>query len=170
MGACGPPLRSHYNGRMADPDYGVDIEEMARVIDEANVIVVRFHVIAQRLLLDMRTAPGDPPLVRLVPPVNSAEERYRYLQRERPGMPLPDHITVVGWPRYVQVMQDTGLWQRIADRVAREGDATSGRLCEDVYREVRAAERAEVEAAIRGGEGYESLWERTPFRTDPPRR
>lgn len=155
---------------MADPDYGVDIEEMARVIDDAEVIVIRFHVIAQRLLLDLRGAPGSPPLVRLVPPVNSAEERYHYLQRERPGMALPDHITVVGWPRYVQVMRDTGLWQRIADRVAREGDDSDGRLCEDVYREVRAAERAEVAAAIRGGEGYESLWERTPFRTDPPRR
>lgn len=155
---------------MADPDFGVDIEEMARVIDEADVVVVRFHVIAQRLLLDLRSGPGDPPLVRLVPPANSAEERYHYLQRERPGQPLPDHITVVGWPRYVQVMQDTGLWQRITARVEREGDENGARMCEDAFRAVRAAECAEVAAAIRGGEGYESLWERAPFHTDPPRR
>jgi hypothetical protein len=149
---------------MAEPDFGVDIEEMARVIDEADVIVVRFHVIAQRLLLDLRAAPGDPPLVRLVPPVNSAEERYRYLQRERPGLPLPDHITVVGWPRYVQVMQDTGLWRHIEERLVREGGEGLQRLCDEAFQQVRSAERTEVAAAIRGGEGYEALWERTPSR------
>jgi hypothetical protein len=149
---------------MADSDFGVDIEEMGHVFDEADVIVVRFHVIAQRLLLDMRAAPGDPPLARLVPPVTSAEERYRYLQAERPKMPLPDHITVVGWPRYVQVMHDTGLWQRIVDRLVREGGEEMIAHAEEAYRDIRAAERAEVAAAIRGGEGYEALWERSPSR------
>jgi hypothetical protein len=149
---------------MPESDFGIDIDEMARVIDEADVIVVRFHVIAQRLLLDMRAAPGDPPLIRLVPPVNNAEERYRYLQRERPRMPLPQHITVVGWPRYVQVMQDTGLWQHILDRAVREGGPELQHHVDEAFREVRAAERAEVAAAIRGGEGYEALWERTPSR------
>lgn len=149
---------------MADSDFGVDIEEMGRVFDEADVVVVRFHVIAQRLLLDMRVAPGDPPLIRLVPPVNSAEERYRYLQAERPRMSLPDHITVVAWPRYVQVMRDTGLWQRLVDRLVREAGDAMAADAEEAYRDIRAAERAEVAAAIRGGEGYEALWERAPSR------
>ena len=149
---------------MPDSDFGVDIEEMGRVFDEADVVVVRFHVIAQRLLLDMRAEPGDPPLVRLVPPVSSAEERYRYLQAERPRMPLPEHITVVGWPRYVQVMRDTGLWQRMVDRLIREGGEVMLAHADEAYREVRAAERAEVAAAIRGGEGYEALWERSTSR------
>ena len=77
---------------------------------------------------------------------------------------LPDHITVVGWPRYVQVMQDTGLWQRIEDRMVREGGPDMQEQCAAAYRQVRSAERAEVAAAIRGGEGYEALWERTPSR------
>lgn len=149
---------------MADSDFGVDIEEMGHVFDEADVVVVRFHVIAQRLLLDMRVAPGDPPLIRLVPPVSSAEERYRYLQAERPRMSLPEHITVVAWPRYVQVMRDTGLWQRIVDRLVREAGDGMIADAEEAYRDIRAAERAEVAAAIRGGEGYEALWERTPSR------
>ena len=137
---------------------------MGRVFDEADVVVVRFHVIAQRLLIDARSAPDDPPLIRLVPPVSSAEERYRYLQRERPRQPLPEHITVVGWPRYVQVMKDVGLWQRIQDRLVAAGGAEMARRCEEAFAAVRTAERAEVAAAIAGGEGYESLWERTPSR------
>jgi hypothetical protein len=125
---------------------------------------VRFHVIPERLLLDMRSAPGDPPMIRLVPPVSSAEERYRYLQSERPKMSLPDQITVVGWPRYVQVMQDTGLWKHIEERMVREGGEALQQECDDAFRRIRAAERAEVAAAIRGGEGYEALWERTASR------
>src|SRR5438046_711160 len=143
--------RRPYNGRMPDSDFGIDLEEMSRVFDEADVVIVRFHVIAQRLLVDMRAAPGDPPMIRLVPPVNNAEERYRYLQQERPRMSLPEHITVVGWPRYVQVMQDTGLWQHIIDRMVREGGPEMLQQVDEAFREVRAAERAEVASAIRGG-------------------
>jgi hypothetical protein len=32
--------------------------------------------------------------------------------------------------------------------------------CCEVYKELAQQERAEVMAAIRGGEGYQSLWER----------
>ena len=147
-----------------DPDFGVDIEEMGKVFDEADVVVVRFHVIAQRLLIDARSAPGDMPLIRLVPPVSSAEERYRYLQRERPRLPLPEHITVVGWPRYVQVMRDVGLWRRLEERLVAAGGLEMQRLVDEAFEAVRSAERSEVAAAIAGGEGYESLWERTPSR------
>jgi hypothetical protein len=147
-----------------DPDFGIDIEEMGRVFDEADVVVVRFHVISQRLLIDARSAPGDPPLIRLVPPASSAEERYRYLRQERPAMPLPDQITVVGWPRYIQVMKDVGLWSRIEDRLVREAGTASIRDAQAAFDDVRAAERAEVAAAIVGNEGYESLWERSASR------
>lgn len=143
-----------------DPDYGIDIAEMARVIDEAEVLVIRFQVVSQRLLLDTRTGDDQPPLVELVAPVSSAEERYRYLARARPGLPLPDDITVLAWPRYIEVMRDSGVWQRIVERMTEAGGPEMARVCERVYDEVRRAERAELSAAIVGGEGYESLWER----------
>ena len=145
-------------------DYGLDIEEMAQVIDDADVLVVRFHVVPQRLLVDMRSAEDDPPLIRLVPPVSSAEERYRYLQRARPKMSLPDHIAVLNWPRYVEVMSEAGLWQRLQDRLVSVGGEELAARCAEVFDEVRAAERAAVVAAILGGAGYESLWERSEAR------
>ena len=72
-----PPLRTI---RAMNSDYGLDIEEMAQVIDDADVLVVRFHVVPQRLLVDMRSAEDDPPLVRLVPSVPSAEARNRIVR------------------------------------------------------------------------------------------
>jgi hypothetical protein len=141
---------------------GLDIDEMGRVIDEAGVLIIRFHLISQRLLVDTRESPEDAPLIRLVPPVSSAEERYRYLQKLRPSVPLPDQITVLSWPRYIEVMREAGLWQRLEQRLFEIGGAGLARRCGEVFEEVRSAERAEVVAAIIGGEGYESLWERAP--------
>ncbi|MYB41728.1 MAG: hypothetical protein F4056_03000 [Chloroflexi bacterium] len=141
---------------------GLDIEEMGRVIDEAGVLIIRFHVIPQRLLVDTRESAEDSPQLRLVPPVSSAEERYRYLQKLRPGVPLPDQITVLSWPRYIEVMRDAGLWQRLEQRMFELGGAALARRCGEVFDEVRSAERAEVVSAIIGGEGYESLWESAP--------
>ena len=144
-------------------DFGdLDIDEMGRVIDEAGVLIIRFRVIAQRLLIDARLTDDDPPMIRLVPPVSSAEERYRNLQELRPTLPLPEQITVLNWPRYVEVMREAGLWQRIEQRMGDLGGADLVRRCGEVFEQVRSAERAEVVAAILGGEGFESLWERTP--------
>ena len=107
---------------------GLDIDEMGRVIDEAGVLIIRFHVIPQRLLVDARESAEDSPQLRLVPPVSSAEERYRYLQKLRPGVPLPDQITVLSWPRYVEVMRDAGLWRRIEERlISLGGEPLAGR-------------------------------------------
>ena len=77
-------------------------------------------------------------------------------------MPLPEQITVLSWPRYVEVMRDAGLWRRIEERLISLGGEPLADRCREVFEEVRSAERAEVVAAILGGEGYESLWERSP--------
>ena len=145
-----------------EPDYGIDLHELERAIEEAEVLVLRFQVIAQRLLLDVRAGDGGPPQLQLVPPVGSAEERYRYLQRLRPQLSPPERITVAAWPRYVQVLEETGLWQRITDRLVAVGGPELTARSAEVFAEVQRAERAEVSIAIRGGQGYESLWERAP--------
>jgi len=145
-----------------DAEFGIDLEEMGRVIDAADVLLIRFHVLPQRLLLDMRTAGGHPPLVQLVQPVGSPEERYRFLERVRPGLPPPEDITVLVWPRYFSVMRQAGLWQRIVDRAVALGGPALEPILAHVSHEAEATERREIQSAIRGGEGYESLWERRP--------
>jgi hypothetical protein len=141
-------------------ELGVDLDEISRVIDEADVFIVRFGKIESRLLVDARYAPGDPPRIEVVPPVNSASERYRYLQQSRPGIPLPDQITVFTWPRPVDLMREHGVWQRISDRLVRTGGPGLAGDCDRVFMEISARERAEIAAAILGGEGFETIWER----------
>ncbi|MBM4411101.1 MAG: hypothetical protein FJ037_07235 [Chloroflexi bacterium] len=143
-----------------DADRGLDLEAIFRVIDEAPVFVVRFSLIEQRLLVDARPGADGQPFIEIVPPVSGAAERYRYLQKVRPEVPLPEQITVFFWPRALQVMRDLGVCTRIEARVARVGGDTAVERARRVFREAERLERADVVAAIRGGEGYETVWER----------
>jgi hypothetical protein len=143
-----------------DADYGIDIDAIIRVVNEADVFVVRFALIDQRLLVDARIDDHGLPYIRVVPPASSAEERYRYLQRERPGLPLPEQITVFQWPANVQTMKELGIWDQIEKRLVTVGGEQAGLDTRRAFSDAQRLERADVVAAISGGEGYETIWER----------
>jgi len=145
-----------------DREFGIDMDAIVGVIREADVFIVRFGLIDQRLLVDARTCPTDRPFIRLVPRVHSAEERYRYLREERPDLGLPEQITVFEWPRRVQMMREMGLWEHIERRLVEEGGPELAAECERAFQGALRAERIDLVAAIRGGEGYETLWESAP--------
>ena len=44
-------------------DYGLDLDEVARVIDAADVLVIRFAILDKRLLIDGRTGESEGPLI-----------------------------------------------------------------------------------------------------------
>ncbi len=145
-----------------DHEFGIDMEALVGVIREADVFIVRFGLIDQRLLVDARTSPTDRPFIRLVPRVHSAEERYRYLRHERPDLGLPEQITVFEWPKRVQLMREMGLWEHIERRLVDEGGPELAAECERAFQGALGAERIDLIAAIRGDEGYETLWEHEP--------
>lgn len=141
-------------------DFGLDLPEIMKVIDTAEVLVVRFSIVDKRLLVDSRCNQEEGPLIKLVPRVTSVEERFRYLKQVRPRFPLPERIMTFMWPRHVEVLQTSGIWQHIVDKLAALGHAGTVEECEAVYRDLLAEEKAQVLAAIRGEGGYHSLWER----------
>jgi hypothetical protein len=141
-------------------EYGLDIEEVTRVIDSADVLVIRFQIVDKRLLIDCRVSDQEGPLVAVVPKAGSVEERFKSLKKMRPRFPLPEKIMSFLWPRQMQTFRDSGLWERIEARMVSLGGEGMREVCEQIYRELEREEKAEVVAAIRGGEGYQSLWER----------
>ena len=126
-------------------DYGVDLDEIGKVIERADVLVVRFQVVQRRILVDFRTSAEAGPLVRAVAPAASAEERFRSLKALRPSLPLPERIMSFLWPRSVGAMADAGVDE-----------------LDTAFGELLAEEHATLVAAIRGGEGFQTLWEREP--------
>jgi hypothetical protein len=146
---------------MMDNDYELDFGEIIETLRTAEVVTVRFLTIGDRLLIDNRYSEIDPPLVKLVPRVRSAEERFRSLKELRPRFRLPEKITSISWPKHVHSLVDQGVWSTIAERVAEAGSPQAARQCEEVLEELLQRERQEVRNAILG-EGYQPLWERNP--------
>ena len=142
-------------------DYGLDIDEVARVIDSADVIVVRFAILDKRLLIDARTSEQEGPVIAVVAKAGSVEERFKALKKLRPRFSLPDKIMSFMWPRHMETFRKSGLWQKIEARMVQLGGDEMAKRCNEVFEELSKQERAEVLAAIRGGEGYQSLWERS---------
>jgi hypothetical protein len=58
-----------------DNDFNVDLVEIASTIRSGEVLTMRFIAVGQRLLLDFRATEIDGPMVRVVLPVKSVEER-----------------------------------------------------------------------------------------------
>ncbi len=142
-------------------DYGFDVDEVLRVIETAEVLVIRFAILDQRLLIDARASPEEGPLIAVVPRAASLEDRFRSLKQMRPRFPLPDKIMSFMWPRHVGTFKSSILWERIVQRLVSLGGETMADHCEKACQELERQERAEVVAAIRGGDGYQSLWERS---------
>lgn len=157
-------FRGVYNGyegveSMMDYDFTIDISEIKHVIETSDVMVIRFPVIGKRLLVDTRYDAEDGPMVRLVAPVTSAQERFRNLKELRPRFPLPKHIVAFSWPKHVSSLESFGVWQAIIDRCGSLGFEGTAQDCQLAFQELLRAEKAEILAAIKG-EGYESVWER----------
>jgi hypothetical protein len=158
--AVAPPANACSPKTLMENDFGLDLREIIKIIDTAEVLVIRFAIIDKRLLVDARHSQEEGPLIRLVPRAGSVEERFRHLKQLRPRFPLPERIMSFMWPRHAELLKTSGVWQRIVDRLVALGHAGTAEECEAVYRELLGEERAQVVAAIRGEGGYQSLWER----------
>jgi len=141
-------------------EFGVDLEEVLKVIDAADVLVVRFHLIDKRLLIDFRTRAGVLPLVKIVPRAESVEDRFRTIKRLRPELPLPEKVMSFHWPRSMPVLLTSGVWQHLVDRVSALGDDDTTECCGRTMEELMSLERNEVFGAIRGADHYQTIWER----------
>src|SRR3990172_8928185 len=141
-------------------DYGLDIDEVTRVIDAAEVLVVRFAILDKRLLIDTRTNETDGPLIAVVPRAQSVEDRFKSLKKLRPLFPLPEKIMSFMWPRHVETMKNAGVWEKIESRLVSLGGEPMMEQCQSAYQELAPQEGREVVWAMRGGEGSQSLWER----------
>lgn len=141
-------------------DFGVDLDEVFKVIEAADVLVVRFHIVQLRLLVDFRVKTGVKPFLTLVPRAESVEDRFRSIKKLRPELPFPEKVMSFNWPRSTPVMVNSGVWQRMVDRLSALGDEETIEMAERVLEEILAEERREVQGAIMGAEHYQTLWER----------
>lgn len=140
-----------------DNDFSVDVSEILSTIRTADVITIRFVTVGQRLLLDFRTTELDGPLVRVVKPVRSVQERYASLKKLRPRLDAPEKIVAIWWPRFMPSLAATGVWDEVMQRVTESGYVGAVREAEATLAELIQLEEAQKRAAVRG-DGFKTLW------------
>jgi hypothetical protein len=138
--------------------FGIDLDEVRRVIDAAEVLVVRFAVTDRRLLIDSRTTDQFGPLIKVVPPAANAEERFRTLKVMRPRFRVPERILTFEWPRHARALAEAGLWDHVVRRLVDLGWPDTAGECDEAHRQLIEEERQLEVAAIRGSEGFQTLW------------
>ncbi len=144
-----------------DNEYRLDYGEILKTVRNAEVGLFRFVTVPQRLLIDNRTSDVDGPMLKVVPRAKDAADRFKSLKILRPRFRLPQKISAVWWPRYIERLTDDGIWEVILQRVIDAGYPETAEAAAVVLEELRRMERAELADAI-GGEGYRTLW---PART-----
>ena len=141
-----------------DSDYRIDFAEVYRAIDHGEIIALFFPLLRKTLLMDTRTTPLDDPMIKVVPMASSAKERYNELVRMRPRLPKPESVNIVPWPKFVESLERTGVWDHIVRRYIDIGPPEIVKHCELSLDELREFEREEIRNAITG-ENYETLWD-----------
>ena len=98
-------------------DYGVDLEEILRVIDRAAVLIVRFDVLEPRLLVDFRADPPDMPIHPACGPGQFRGGALPTLEVVASEAAAAGTDHVVPWPRAVRAFEESGIWEKIEERL-----------------------------------------------------
>ena len=142
-----------------DGDFRIDLDDLLKNVNTADVITFYFPVLRKTILVDTRFTIDDPPMVRIVQMAGSLDERQRSLRKLRPQFSRPESITVVPWPKYVDSLVDLGVWSKVLERIAYSGHKEAVQQCDEVLREIRRLEKNEL-AAVISGENYHTVWAR----------
>ena len=141
---------------MADEHF--DLEETLRALREADVVVIGFGWLQERLLIDGRHNDAEGPYIRVVEPVRSPQERLRELRKLRPSFEDPDSFVFFPWSGRVESFVQADLFERILERCA--GDETAEADARAALVRLYELDREDMRQAIAGGDKYHTLYER----------
>ncbi len=137
----------------------IDLDELRKVVDQCDVFTIGFRLFPQRLVVDTRAGEEAGPMVELVEPVDTVEERFFWLGKRRPQFGVPERFTFFVWPHSLGFLEDCGLTERIGERLGAAERPETAQALAAARSELRRLEREAVQAAL-SGENYHSLWSR----------
>ena len=140
-------------------DFGINLDEVIKSVDSAEVISIFFPRFRKSLVIDTRFTMEDSPLIKIMPMVNSVEERLRSIRRMRRNFPRAVNITLIPWLGHVDGLIHMGIWDRIVNRFVDSAQKDAIKACADELEKLKRLEIEETASAIRGDEYY-TLWSR----------
>jgi hypothetical protein len=138
----------------------VDLEELRKVVENADVFAIGFRTFPQRLIVDARSTETEGTMMRVVEPVGTVEERFFWLGKERPSFGVPERFTFFVWPHSVRYFEESGLGQIIRERIyPLDIDGSVGhQVAESMHKLFTLERQSEFDAIT--GKNYHTLWQR----------
>jgi hypothetical protein len=137
----------------------VDVGQVREVVETADVFVIGFSNLPERLLIDTRASTLFGPMIKVVEPLGSIQERLFWLAQERGSFGMPQSFTFFAWPHSIGYLEESGIWARVLDRVRPNADAE--RKCAAAFATLRTLEREAMLAAIKG-DRFVTIWPADP--------
>ena len=135
----------------------VNLSEVEKVVDLCDVFTVVFRMFPERLLVDTRFTAEEGPLVALVDPVASVEERFYWLGQERSRFGSPERFMFFPWPHSIAFFEQCGIADHVRRRCEASGQAEAVAMFERVLVDLKEKEQQVTLAAIKG-ENFHTIW------------
>jgi len=129
----------------------IDLGEVKKAVQQADVFAIGFRLFAERLLVDTRHDEKTPPLVQVVEPVDSVEQRFFWLGQHRPSLGTPERFIFFLWPHSIAFLEQCGVVARIRCRCEATERPEALSMFDRALTDLREKERRATRAAITGG-------------------
>lgn len=137
----------------------VDLEALNELLTTADVLTIGFTLFPARMLVDTRTQGEEGPLVAIVAPVATVEDRYLWLGKHRGSFGAPQGFSFFIWPHMVRTLIATDALAPLRARLEQSSNGAAGVL-DSVLQKIQAYENESIVAAIKGEDPWRSVWER----------
>jgi len=138
----------------------IDLEEVRKVVEHADVFTIGFRTFPERMIVDSRTSSDEGPMLEIVEPVATVEERFFWLGQRRPHFGVPDRFTFFVWPHSIAYLEESGLMDRIRQRIyPLDENGDLGRHVAHAMFRLHILERKATRDAVTG-KNYHTLWAR----------
>lgn len=138
----------------------IDLEELRRVVDECDVFTVGFRLFPERMIVDTRSADEVGPMVEVVEPVGTVEERFHWLGKRRPEFNVPERFTFFIWPHSIRYFEESGVADMIRRRIHLIEPEEGSQMAESLARLHDLENRAVVDAIT--GKNCHTIWPQEP--------
>lgn len=135
------------------------LSQVLGAIAEAETIAIFFPILRRALVVDIRHDESTSPLVKVMPQVQSMEERIKAVERLRPELGKVRSILGVPWMKSVRRLREHGVTDRLIERLVEVGMPPSTATA-TVHESIEQLWRLECMAFARmiRGEGYKTIW------------
>jgi hypothetical protein len=129
-------------------------------VDHCDVFTIGFRTFGERVIVDTRSTGEEGPMLEVVEPVGTVEERFFWLGQRRPSFGVPERFTFFVWPHSIRYFGESGLASTIRERLTAAAPDASASV-DTEYRKLAILERRSVIDAITG-KNHHTLWAASP--------